>query len=188
MIKCKINIILEVYYMKKENVKVIIWGFGAMGAGMAETLLKKKGVEIVGAIDIEPKLGNSIYDYIDMERGDNKDIIIKSSEEVIKEGEADIVIVATDSFTRKAFDKIKYCLERKINVITTAEEMAYPQAQEPKLAKELDRIGKENKVTVLGTGINPGLIMDLLVIALTGACTDIDYIKAKRVNDLYPFR
>ncbi|HLR34984.1 MAG TPA: 2,4-diaminopentanoate dehydrogenase [Tissierellales bacterium] len=173
--------------MKKENVKVIIWGFGAMGAGMAETLLKKKGVEIVGAIDIEPKLGNSIYDYIDMERGDNKDIIIKSSEEVIKEGEADIVIVATDSFTRKAFDKIKYCLERKINVITTAEEMAYPQAQEPKLAKELDRIGKENKVTVLGTGINPGLIMDLLVIALTGACTDIDYIKAKRVNDLSPF-
>src|SRR5699024_3464640 len=61
------------------------------------------------------------------------------------------------------------------------------QAQEPKLAKELDRIGKENKVTVLGTGINPGLIMDLLVIALTGACTDIDYIKAKRVNDLSPF-
>ncbi len=173
--------------MKKENVKVIIWGFGAMGAGMAETLLKKKGVEIVGAIDIEPKLGNSIYDYIDMERGNNKDIIIKSSEEVIKEGEADIVIIATDSFTRKAFDKIKYCLERKINVITTAEEMAYPQAQEPKLAKELDRIGKENKVTVLGTGINPGLIMDLLVIALTGACTDIDYIKAKRVNDLSPF-
>ncbi len=173
--------------MKKENVKVIIWGFGAMGSGMAETLLKKKGIEIVGAIDIEPKLGNSIYDYIDVEKGNNKDVIIQTAEETIKDKAADIVIVATDSFTRKAFDKIKYCLERKINVITTAEEMAYPQAQEPELAKKLDEIGKENGVTVLGTGINPGLIMDLLVIALTGACTDIDYIKAERVNDLSPF-
>lgn len=173
--------------MKRENVKVIIWGFGAMGAGMAETLLKKKGVEIVGAIDIEPKLGNSIYNYIDVEKQSNKDIIIQSAEEVIKEEAADIVIVATDSFTRKAFDKIKYCLERKMNVITTAEEMAYPQANEPELAKKLDEIAKENGVSILGTGINPGLIMDLLVIALTGACTDIDYIKAKRVNDLSPF-
>lgn len=173
--------------MKTEKIKVIIWGFGAMGAGMAETLLKKKGVEIVGAIDIEPKLGNSIYDYIGVEKGNNKDVIIQTAEETIRDKAADIVIVATDSFTRKAFDKIKYCLERKINVITTAEEMAYPQAQEPELAKRLDKIGKENGVTVLGTGINPGLIMDLLVIALTGACTDVDYIKAKRVNDLSPF-
>ena len=48
-------------------------------------------------------------------------------------------------------------------------------------------IAKENGVTVLGTGINPGLIMDLLVIALTGACIDVEHIKAERVNSLSPF-
>jgi 4-hydroxy-tetrahydrodipicolinate reductase len=78
-------------------------------------------------------------------------------------------------------------LENGINVISTAEEMAYPQAQEPELAKELDRIAKENKVTVLGTGINPGFIMDLLVVALTGVMSDVKHIEANRVNSLSPF-
>ena len=33
-----------------ENVKVIIWGLGAMGGGMADMLLTKKGIEIVGVV------------------------------------------------------------------------------------------------------------------------------------------
>ena len=63
-----------------------------------------------------------------------------------------------------------------MNVITSAEEMAYPQAQEPELAAKLDEIARRNGVTVLGTGINPGLIMDLLVILWTGACESVDHI------------
>ncbi len=128
-----------------------------------------------------------MYDYLDVERGDREDVIIGTYEEVIKEGAADIVVISTDSFVKDSFDKIKYCLERKINVISTAEEMAYPQAQEPELAKEMDRIAKENGVSVLGTGINPGLMMDLLVLVLTGACTDVKSIKVERVNSLSPF-
>ncbi|TCS90584.1 4-hydroxy-tetrahydrodipicolinate reductase [Keratinibaculum paraultunense] len=173
--------------MKKENVRVILWGLGAMGKGIAETLLTKKGVEIVGVAWRGERIGKSMYDYLDVERGDRKDVIIGTYEEVIKEGAADIVIISTDSFVKDNFDKIKYCLEKKINVISTAEEMAYPQAQEPELAKEMDRIAKENGVTVLGTGINPGLMMDLLVLVLTGACTDVKNIKVKRVNSLSPF-
>jgi len=95
--------------------------------------------------------------------------------------------MCTDSFTRTAFDKIKYCLEKKINVISSAEEMAYPKAQEPELTKELDKIAKANGVTVLGTGINPGLMMDLLVVIFTGACEEVEHITARRVNSLSPF-
>lgn len=173
--------------MERENVKVILWGLGAMGKGMAEMLLTKKGVDIVGVVGRGAKIGKSMYEFLDVERGNREDVKIGSFEDVIKEGSADVVLIATDSFTRNAFDKIKYCLERKINVVSTAEEMAYPKAQEPELAKELDRIAKENGVTVLGTGINPGLIMDLLVVTLTGACMDVDHIKAERVNNLSPF-
>jgi len=80
-----------------------------------------------------------------------------------------------------------HILEHKMNVITTAEEMAFPQAKEPELAAEMDRIAKANGVSVLGTGINPGLIMDLLVVTLTGACETVDFVEAKRVNNLSPF-
>ncbi len=173
--------------MRKENVKVIMWGIGEMGKGMVEMLLDKKGVEIVGVVGRTYRLGKSMYDYLDVERGDREDIIIKEYDELIKEKAADVVIISTDSFTKNNFDKIKLCLENKINVISTAEEMSYPYAQEPELAKEMDRIAKENGVTVLGTGINPGLIMDLLVVTLTGACIDVESIKAERVNNLSPF-
>ncbi|MCT4605413.1 MAG: 2,4-diaminopentanoate dehydrogenase [Marinisporobacter sp.] len=170
-----------------ENVKVIIWGLGAMGGGMAEMLLKKKGVEIVGVVGRGKKLGTSMYDYLSVERGDRPDIKLGAYDKVITEKAADVVLLCTDSFTKNAFEKIKFCLEKKINVVSSAEEMAYPQAQEPELAKEMDKIAKENGVTVLGTGINPGLMMDLLVVALTGACEEVDHVTARRVNSLSPF-
>ncbi|MDR1249204.1 MAG: dihydrodipicolinate reductase [Treponema sp.] len=170
-----------------EKVKVIIWGLGAMGSGAAEMLLEKKGVDIVGVVGREGKQGKSMYDFLSVKRGDRPDVIIGSPEEVIREKSADVVLLCTDSFTRKAFDRLKFIMEKKINCVTSAEEMAYPAAQEPELAKELDRIAKANGVSVLGTGINPGLIMDLLAILWTGCCRDVEHISARRVNSLSPF-
>ncbi len=170
-----------------QNVKVIIWGLGAMGSGMAKMLLNKKGVDIVGAIDIGNKLGKSMYEIIGVERGDRAEVIVGTPEEVIKEKSADVCLCVTDSFTAKAFDKYKFVMEKGINVVTSAEEMAYPQAQEPELAKKLDEIAKANGVSILGTGINPGLIMDFLVVIMSGCCESVDHIISRRINSLSPF-
>lgn len=177
--------------MRQENVKVIIWGFGSMGSGMAKMLLKKEGVEIVGVLDGWDKLiGKGIFEILGVDGNGKKDVIvtdIADKADVIKPGAADVVLLATDSFTAKQFDKMKFVLENKINCITTAEQMSYPQAQEPELAAELDKIATENGVSLLGTGINPGLIMDYLVLVLSGACEEVDSLVAKRVNSLSPF-
>jgi 4-hydroxy-tetrahydrodipicolinate reductase len=175
--------------MRQAKVKVSIWGFGAMGSGMAEVLLRKQGVDIVGVCDMHPdRVGRSMFELLGVPRGERKDVIVQGDiHKVISKGSADVVLLATDSYTRKAFDKIKLIVELGINVLTTAEEMAYPKAKEPELAAEIDRLAKANGVSVLGTGINPGLIMDLLVILMTGACTDVEYVKAERVNSLSPF-
>lgn len=172
-----------------ENVKVSIWGFGAMGSGMARMLLNKKGIDIVGVCDMHPqRVGKSIFQVLGIDRGIREDVIIrKNIDEVISEKSCDICLCATDSFTKNAFPRLKYVLEKKINVISTAEEMAYPKANNPELAEELDKIARENGVTILGTGINPGLIMDLLVVCLTGCMTDVTHIEAKRINSLSPF-
>ncbi len=175
--------------MRKENVKVVIWGFGAMGSGMAKMLLDKTGVEIVGVCDRhDTRVGKDMYEVLGIERGDRKEVIINPNiEEVLTEKCCDIALCATDSFTEKAFPRLKYALEQKVNVISTAEEMAYPQAQNPELAKQLDDLAKANGVTLLGTGINPGHIMDMLVCVMTGCMTDVEHIEAKRVNSLSPF-
>ena len=172
-----------------ENVKVVIWGFGAMGRGMADMLLTKKGVEITGVCDLHPNLlGKSIFNALEGKQNNHPEVIVSDDiDSLLNKDNCDVVLLATDSYTKKAFPKMVKIMEKGINVISTAEEMAYPQAQEPELAKELHKIAKENGVTVLGTGINPGFIMDLLVVALTGVMTDVTHIEANRVNSLSPF-
>ncbi len=173
----------------KNNIKVVIWGFGAMGSGMAEMLLKKKGVEIVGVCDRHPdRVGKSMFEVLGAEKGDRADVVIESEiEKVLTKGSCDVCLCATDSYTKTAFPRLKYVLEQGVNVVSTAEEMAYPKAQSPKEAEELNRIARENGVSILGTGINPGLMMDLLAVALSGAMTDIESVMCKRVNSLSPF-
>ncbi|MDD4078051.1 MAG: 2,4-diaminopentanoate dehydrogenase [Bacilli bacterium] len=175
--------------MKTEKVKVIIWGFGAMGSGMARMILAKRGFEIVGVCDNRSDyINKSMYSILNLEQKDNPNCIIKDNiNEVIKGKAIDICLLATDSYTDKAYPKIKLLLENKINCISTAEEMIYPYAQQKQLALEMDRLAKENGVTVLGAGINPGMMMDLLVIFLTGAMSDVDGIEVARINSLSPF-
>lgn len=172
-----------------KNVKVALWGFGAMGSGIAKVLLNKKGVDIVGVCDLHPmRVGKSIFELLGIERGNREDVLVLSEiDKVVSEKSCDVCVLATDSFTVKAYDKIVALLKKKVNVISTAEEMSYPKANNPELTAKMDEIAKENGVTVLGTGINPGLIMDLLVVCLTGCMTDVESITAKRVNSLSPF-
>lgn len=175
--------------MKRENLKVAIWGFGAMGSGMAKMILKKQGFEIVGVCDLNPNyLNKSMFTILNMENPYNYDVIIKSNiDEVVQTKSCDIVLLATDSYTSKAFPKIIQLLEKQVNVISTAEEMAYPAAGESLLAKKMDEVAKANNVTVLGTGINPGMMMDLLVVAMTGVMEELNHIEVSRINSLSPF-
>lgn len=171
------------------NIRVAIWGFGAMGGGIAKVLLEKTGVEITGVCDLHPqRVGRSIYALLGAERGDRPDVLVTDDiDAALPERGADVCIVATDSFTRDVYPKLLRVLQRGVNVISTAEEMSYPAAKEPLLSKEIDRVARENGVTALGTGINPGLMMDLLAICLTGCMTNVDKVTCKRVNSLSPF-
>ncbi|MDD4000421.1 MAG: 2,4-diaminopentanoate dehydrogenase [Bacilli bacterium] len=175
--------------MRKEKVKVAIWGFGAMGSGMAKMILKKKGFEIVGVCDINPAyLHKSVYQVLGFEIPKVGDLLIEDDiNKVISPSCCDVAILATDSYTSRAYPKLKFLLENKLNVICTAEEMAYPKAQEKELSEKLDQIAKENKVSLLGTGVNPGMMMDLLVICLTGIMEEVDKIEVSRINSLSPF-
>lgn len=171
------------------NIRVAVWGFGAMGGGITKVLLNKAGVEITGVCDLHPnRVGKSIFELLGVERGDMRDVLVSSSiDEVLPEKSADVCIVATDSFTKDVFPKLSLVLSRGVNAISTAEEMSYPAAKEPELAKQIDRIAKEHGVTALGTGINPGLMMDLLAICLSGCMTSVEKVTCRRVNSLSPF-
>lgn len=171
-----------------DYLKVGIWGYGAMGKGIANMLMKKKGVTVVGVCDVSKDLvGRGFLDFITTKGNQENHLIVSNIDEMLSSVPMDIMIIATDSFTRKTFDKIVKVVSHKVNVISTAEEMAFPMANEPELSQEIDDLACENKVTVLGTGINPGFIMDYLVLALTGTMEEVNHIEAERVNSLSPF-
>jgi hypothetical protein len=74
-----------------------------------------------------------------------------------------------------------------VPVISTAEQMAYPACSSPAFAEEIHWLAVSRGVAVVGTGINPGFVLDLLIITLSGVCADIQSINAERVNDLSPY-
>jgi 4-hydroxy-tetrahydrodipicolinate reductase len=172
-----------------EKIKVAIWGFGAMGSGMAKMIIEKDGFDIVGVCDLYDKIvGKSIFEILKVENPYDHDVKITDKvEDILQNNKVDIVLLATDSYTASAFDKLKLILEHGVNVISTAEEMSYPKANQPELSKELDRIAKKNNVTVLGTGVNPGMMMDLLAICISGVVEDIKGFEISRINSLSPF-
>lgn len=172
-----------------KNVKVAVWGFGAMGSGIVRALLTKKGVDIVGVCDLHPqRVGKSIFEVLDVPRAERADVVVTSDiDEAVRAGQCDICVIATDSFTAKVCDKVLRIVEKGVNVVTTAEEMAYPKANEPELAAKMDAAARAHGVSVLGTGVNPGLIMDILALCLSGGMTDVEFVQCRRVNSLSPF-
>lgn len=169
------------------NVRVALWGLGAMGGGMARLLQEKEGFEIVAAVDRNPSRANKdLGEALKLDRELGLTVYPEPGD-VFSQVKPDITLIATSSFTKEVYPQIELVAKSGSNVICIAEEMAYPAAQEPELAQKIDAIAKENGITVLGTGINPGFVLDTLIIALTGVCTHVESIKAVRVNDLSPF-
>jgi 4-hydroxy-tetrahydrodipicolinate reductase len=166
-----------------EKIRVVLYGIGAIGTRIAKFLLEKKGVEIVGAIDIaEDKVGKDLGEVLGTNRRLGV-VVSNDPETVFRKACADIVVHATSSYLRDVYPQIAPLAKHGVNVISTCEELSYPYVSEPELAKKLDALGMKYGVTFLGTGINPGFLMDTLVITLTGVCQKIDKIRVERVMD-----
>ncbi|MEM3701042.1 MAG: Gfo/Idh/MocA family oxidoreductase [Candidatus Bathyarchaeia archaeon] len=163
------------------RVRVAIFGVGAVGSLIAKFLLEKEGVEIVGAIDVaKDKVGKDLGEVL----GINKKVGVKISDDidvVLSKSKPDIAIHATSSFLKDTHQQLATLIKHGVKVVSTCEELSNPYYTEPKIAKELDALAKEHGVTVLGTGINPGFLMDTLVITLTAVCQKIENIEAVRV-------
>lgn len=172
--------------MAVDEITVVCWGLGAMGSGMAKVLLERKGVRIVGAIATRPeKTGRDLGEVLGV--GREIGVRVTNNPEEALEAGADVVLHATSSFAREIYPQLDAAMAAGSNVITVAEEMAYLRQSDPELAAEIDQLARKYGVSILGTGINPGFVLDTLIIALTGICADVKRVRARRVNDLSPF-
>ncbi|MCW4055850.1 MAG: dihydrodipicolinate reductase [Candidatus Bathyarchaeota archaeon] len=166
-----------------DGIKVLLYGVGAVGSLIARFLVQKQGVEIVGAIDVaKEKVGKDLGEILEV--GKHLGVVISDNpESVLTRVKPDIVIHTTFSYLEDVFPQLSELVNHGVNVVSTCEELSYPHHSEPRLAEKLDLLAKKSGVTVLGTGINPGFLMDTLVITLTAVCQRIDRIEVVRVMD-----
>ena len=154
--------------------RVVIYGFGQIGRLLAEKCVER-GYEVVGAVDVNPELvGKSLRDF-----GIDSDAKIENSLSF----EGDLAFVTTGSFLDKVYPQIEECVKNGFNVVSTCETLAYPEYRYPELARKIDELAKEYGVTVLGTGINPGFLLDTLPIVLSAPCVEVRKVRAIRSID-----
>lgn len=165
------------------KIKFIQYGLGPIGQRVVESALSKPELQLVGAIDIDPlKVGRDVGNVLNLP----KEIgvtVSEDPEEVLSKG-CHIVLHTTASFLSDVRSQLKLCLESGANVISTTEELLYPWYRNPEISSELDKLARRNNATLLGTGVNPGFVMDILPLTMTGICTDVKRIEVLRVVDV----
>jgi 2,4-diaminopentanoate dehydrogenase len=169
-----------------QKIKVAICGLGFTGRHIARSMLQKESVECVGASDLFIGVGSDLGDVLEL----NKKIgvvVTKRSEDILITSSPDVWIESTSSYIKEIYPRIMNALNAGVNVITLAEEFTDPWLYEPELADDINQTAIKNNVTVVGTGFNPGLWMDVWPFFLTGYVSEIKKITVHYMSDLSPY-
>lgn len=165
----------------KTKFNVVQVGFGAIGEQIAKHLVERDNINLLGIIDINPELKDKTLNEF-FEVPEPLEIKIKTDlAEVLKGKTVDVVIIITSSFLNKIAPTIFDAIKAECNVISICEELSFPFENYPELSFEIDTLAKEKKVSVVGTGINPGYLMDLLPIVLSAPCQEVEKITVTRM-------
>jgi 4-hydroxy-tetrahydrodipicolinate reductase len=156
-----------------------------MGHGLLDFILDRPGsIELVGVIDRHPeKHGRTVGEIT----GRECDVAVIADHDAVLAKKPEVCCILTASNLSEISDQVEPSVRAGANVIGIAETLSYPWASDPAWASRFDALAKEHGVSILGTGINPGFVLDALPIALSSVCLRIDRIEASRVNDLSPF-
>ncbi|HXZ11997.1 MAG TPA: hypothetical protein VEG64_06360 [Candidatus Sulfotelmatobacter sp.] len=166
----------------KKKIRVVQFGVGPIGASIVRLMREKSALEIFGAIDSDPaKAGRDLGEIVGAE--DAPWGIGVSADTSILEKPVDIVIHSTSSYLPSVMDQLLECLAAGCCVVSTCEELAYPYRKHPELSARLDAAAKEEGVAIVGTGVNPGFVMDKLVLTLSAVSQRVEWAKAVRVVD-----
>ena len=164
-------------------IRVVQIGLGPIGAAVARQVASRRGFQIVGAVDIDPnKAGRDLGDVIELGRK-LRVKVTTDIDQTLKATRPDVAVLCTGSSLKAVMPQFEAVLKRRVAIVTTTEEAAYPGPASRRLAKRLDEAARKAKVAVLATGVNPGFTMDALPIALSAVCERVDRVEVRRVQD-----
>ena len=157
--------------------RVVVVGLGPIGIGAARAVLADPGMKLVGLVDIDPaKVGKPLAD---LEGGPT----VSSSLKQGAAGGADVAIVTTTSKLDRMAPTLREALAAGLHVVSSCEEMSFPKYRHAALAAQLDEEARRAGKALLGTGVNPGFVMDLLPMVLSSMVLTVNKVRVVRVLD-----
>ena len=166
-----------------KKIRVIQYGLGPIGCRSVQYLTEREHFDLVGAIDSDPRK-------VDVDVGDLAELheplgllVTDESTSVLREVEAEIVVLTTTSSLKQIRPQILQIISCGKNVVSTCEELMYPWQTSPNLAREIDMAAREQGVSVLSTGVNPGFLMDFLPLVMTSICREVKKVTVERIQD-----
>jgi 4-hydroxy-tetrahydrodipicolinate reductase len=96
---------------------------------------------------------------------------------------ATVAILCTQSHIPQVAATIETLVRARLPVVASCEELVHPQWRHPEWAATIDALARDQGVAVLGTGVNPGYVLDLLPAILSGVALRVDALRLERVVD-----
>jgi hypothetical protein len=163
------------------KIRIAQFGLGPIGIETLKLAAMKSWAEIVGGIDIDPqKTGKDLADLTQTKSLQGK-LVYHSLKELVAYKKPHIIFHTAVSKFKDAFAQIEPIARLGISVVSSCEELLFPQLREPQLAAKLDRLCKRTGARVVGTGVNPGFVMDLLPLCMTGVSREVQAVHVQRV-------
>ena len=166
--------------MKK--IKVIQFGLGPIGIESLKLAAEQSWIAIIGAVDIDPaKVGKTLGELTGVAALESARVFPSLETLFAAVGAPEVVLHTASSSAAAAFAQMKPALERGISVASTCEELIFPALKTPDITSEFDVLCQRTGARIAGTGVNPGFVMDILPICLTGVSRDVRSIYIERV-------
>lgn len=160
----------------EQKIKAVQYGVGKMSIYTMRYMLEK-GVEIVGAIDVNPQvIGKDIGEILGREKLGVVVTDVKDARTMLENTKPDVCIVTTRSLFSEVEEAFMLCAELGINAISTCEEAFYPENSNPVLTKKIDELAKKNNCTITGTGYQD-IYWGQLISSIAGSTQKITKIK-----------
>jgi len=161
--------------------RIAQFGLGPIGLETIKRVATKPWARVVGGVDHDPtKAGADLGKLTGLKLLNGKKIY-RSLSELLECQKPDLVFHTSVSRFAAAFEQLEPMARLGINVVSSCEEMLFPALREPRLSAKLDRICRNNGSRMVATGVNPGFVMDVLALCLTGVSSKIDAIQIRRV-------
>jgi 4-hydroxy-tetrahydrodipicolinate reductase len=169
--------------VRDRMIRVVMFGLGPIGAGIARVAVSRADFQIVGGIDVDPaKVGKDVGEVIGLDRSLGA-LVTADALATLRSARPDVVIHATGSHLSDVAPQLSQIIRAGASVVSTCEELSFPFETSSGAAGELDRLAQAHGVAVLGTGINPGFAMDTLPLALTAVSQRVESIHVLRIQD-----